>query len=144
MLIAAAEHAEEMRDEFTHRYAADYDLQLATTLSESMTMAQGLNARGIPVELNEAYGMSTVELVLTASVDGAEVRKIYRFERDRYLAEIRHEVTNTGAAALNLSPYARFQRTAFATGGAHAHEGHALLARPGRQGRLGAHLVAHF
>ena len=31
MLIAAAEHAEEMREEFAHRYAADYDLQLATT-----------------------------------------------------------------------------------------------------------------
>ncbi|WP_029889535.1 membrane protein insertase YidC [Polycyclovorans algicola] len=64
-----------------------------------------------------AEGEDAVELVLTATVDGAEVRKIYRFERDSYRAEIRHEVTNTGSAALALSPYARFQRTAFLTGG---------------------------
>lgn len=64
-----------------------------------------------------ANGQDAVELVLTATVDGAEVRKIYRFERDSYRVEIRHEVTNTGEATLNLSPYARFQRTAFKIGG---------------------------
>lgn len=68
MLIAAAEHAEEMREEFAHRYAADYDLQLATTLSESMTMAQGLNARGLPVamfaattQVGDATGLVTLQ-----------------------------------------------------------------------------------
>jgi YidC/Oxa1 family membrane protein insertase len=67
-------------------------------------------------EVRLAEGADAVELVLNATVDGAEVRKVYRFERDRYTVQIRHEVTNTGETPLDLSPYARFQRTAFKLG----------------------------
>lgn len=63
-----------------------------------------------------ADGADAVELVLTATVNGAEVRKVYRFERGRFRAELRHEVVNTGADALTVSPYTRFLRTAFKTG----------------------------
>lgn len=68
-------------------------------------------------ELRLAEGQDAVELVLTAAVEGAEVRKIYRFERNRYRAEIRHEIVNTGETPLTLSPYTRLLRTDYKTGG---------------------------
>ena len=67
-------------------------------------------------EVQLADGADAVELVLSATVDGVEVRKIYRFERGRYRAELRHEVVNNGSTSLTLSPYSRFLRTAFKTG----------------------------
>lgn len=61
-------------------------------------------------------GTDAVELVLRAQVEGADVRKVYRFERGRYLAQVRHEIVNTGESTLVLSPYTRFVRTAYKTG----------------------------
>ena len=113
----SAEHPEQNLSLLDDRMGRLFILQSGLVGTESALVTHLTEFSTKTPHVRLADGQDAVELVLTASVDGAEVRKIYRFERDRYLAEIRHEVTNTGAAALDLSPYARFQRTAFATGG---------------------------
>lgn len=67
LLLADAEQ-EELRSQFAHRYAADYDLRVAGSLSEGMVLAQTLNATRTPVamfvsmlKLSDATGLVTVQ-----------------------------------------------------------------------------------
>lgn len=92
-------------------------LQSGVVGAEAPLVTHLTRYRSEVAELRLADGQDAVELVLTASADGAEVRKVYRFERNRYRAEIRHEVANTGETPLTLSPYTRLLRTDYKTGG---------------------------
>ncbi len=64
-----------------------------------------------------ADGADTLDVVLEHRADdGTLVRKIYRFTRGSYQVDLIHEVQNASAAELQLSPYARLQRTQFKAG----------------------------
>jgi YidC/Oxa1 family membrane protein insertase len=55
-----------------------------------------------------ADGQDSLEVRLKApAVDGVEVNKVYRFRRNSYLIDVRFEIVNRGAAA--VQPYVYFQ-----------------------------------
>ena len=62
-------------------------------------------------------GAETLDVVLEHHTEtGILVRKIYRLKRGSYQVDLIHEVQNVGAEELQLSPYARLQRTLFKAG----------------------------
>jgi YidC/Oxa1 family membrane protein insertase len=55
-------------------------------------------------------GQDKLEVKFAAEGGGLRVVKTYVFERSRYDVELRHEVTNTGAAPVNASVYLQLMR----------------------------------
>lgn len=62
-------------------------------------------------EYRLAEGANQLDVVLDhVGEDGVTVRKTYRFTRGSYRIDLEQSVANNGAAALTVSPYARFVR----------------------------------
>lgn len=110
LLLAPEEAQDGMRAEFEHRYAVDYDLRMAGSLSEGMLLAQTLNATSTPVamivsllQLGDATGLVTLQC-LHAVVPGAK-RVIVRRRVDPWPAEeLRIAQTNGQIEASLLLP----------------------------------------
>jgi YidC/Oxa1 family membrane protein insertase len=68
-------------------------------------------------EFKLADGAPTLDVPLDyVDPSGFEVRKIYRFQRGSYQAELVQILKNTGSAPLTASPYVRYQRTSYKSG----------------------------
>lgn len=70
ILLVATEFSDELRAQFTSRYGADYDIKMAASLSQAMTMAQTLNATQQPLalvaamdRLPDATGLVTIQCI---------------------------------------------------------------------------------
>ena len=68
ILLVASDDAENVHDQFAHRYAVDYDVQLVSSLGEAMVTVQSLNATHTPVamiaamnRLLDATGLVTIQ-----------------------------------------------------------------------------------
>jgi YidC/Oxa1 family membrane protein insertase len=61
-------------------------------------------------------GVDTLDVPLTASVDGVEITKLYRFHRDSYQVDLVQTVVNHSGQVQNVSPFARWLRTPHAAG----------------------------
>ena len=101
ILLLADEGQEEMRAQFAHRYATDYDLQVAGSLSEGMVLAQTLNATRTPVamfasmlKLSDATGLVTIQC-LHAVIPTAK-RVIVRTRNDPWPDESLRVAQTTG------------------------------------------------
>ena len=63
-----------------------------------------------------ADGVDTLDVPLTATVDGVEVTKLYRFHRGSYQVDLVQTVVNHSDEVQNISPFARWFRTPHAAG----------------------------
>lgn len=112
IVLLADEEQDELRTQFEHRYAVDYDLQVAGSLSEAMVMVmvQTLNARSTPVamfvstlKLSDATGLVTMQC-LHALVPTAKPF-IIRTRRDPWPDEtLRLAQANGQVDAVSLLP----------------------------------------
>lgn len=110
ILLLADEEQDELRSQFAHRYAVDYELQVAGSLSEAMSLVQNLIARGTPVamfvstlKLSDATGLVTLQC-LHALVPTAK-RFIIRVRQDPWPVEtLRQAQANGQVDAVSLLP----------------------------------------
>ena len=110
MLVAETALADEVREQFAHRYAVDYDLQVATSLSEAMVLAQGFNARSTPVAMfvatqavDDATGLVTLQCL--HAVSPTAKRLVVRTRTEGWPAEeLRLAQTNGQIEAAILLP----------------------------------------
>ncbi|MDM4772411.1 membrane protein insertase YidC [Solimonas sp. SE-A11] len=61
-------------------------------------------------------GSDHLDVVLTTQQNGLSATKTYRFKRGSYQIELQQALTNSGAAALDASPYVRIARTDYKSG----------------------------
>jgi len=61
-------------------------------------------------------GSDHLDVVLTTQQAGLTATKTYRFKRGSYQIELQQGLSNTGAAALDASPYVRIARTEYKSG----------------------------
>lgn len=101
IVLLADEGQDEIRAQFAHRYAADYDLQTAPSLGEGMVLVQTLSAMNVPVamfvaalQLPDATGLVTLQC-LHAVVPTAK-RVIIRRRVDPWPAEELRQAQTSG------------------------------------------------
>lgn len=110
ILIVAGEQQSEVRDQFAHRYAVDYDLQVVSSLSEAMVTAQSLISTHTPVamfvalhKVPDATGLVTVQC-LHAVIPSAKRVVLWTRESGRMSDELREAQANGGLEAALLLP----------------------------------------
>jgi YidC/Oxa1 family membrane protein insertase len=85
------------------------------TPQKTLTSNQTLYTSAQP-DYTLAEGTDTLDVPLTATVDGVEVTKLYRFHRDSYQVDLVQTVVNHSGEVQNVSPFARWLRTPHAAG----------------------------